>query len=227
MVYPPKSRVMVWRAARCLMSCDRLLSPLSVILLQLRVVRNEMRWAIVDVVIVYLLKSRMMVWRAARCLRPCDRLSSPPLVTLLHLRVRRNQTSNCCHYSYFLKLIWSSFTIFNPFRLSFTSFISFLVTILLCFTFINLHSWTLTYSLQRIALFLRTASSFLSFSVTPKLQISNSFSNHNGITFLLPSIRKTPTLSQPLLFSLFCIICWAYYCCGIWKFHLLRGLWGK
>ena len=34
-VYPLKSRVIEWRAARCLIPCDKLSSPLSVMLLQL------------------------------------------------------------------------------------------------------------------------------------------------------------------------------------------------
>ena len=33
---------MVWRAARCLRPCDRLSSPVSVILRQLKIIRNKM-----------------------------------------------------------------------------------------------------------------------------------------------------------------------------------------
>ena len=39
-VYALKSRVIVWRAARCLRPCDRLSSPLSVILPHLKI-RSE------------------------------------------------------------------------------------------------------------------------------------------------------------------------------------------
>ena len=38
--YSKKLRVMVWRAARCLRPCDRLMSPVSLILSHLRI-RNE------------------------------------------------------------------------------------------------------------------------------------------------------------------------------------------
>ena len=42
-VYFRKSREIVWKAARCLKMCDRLSSPLSVMLLQLKIRRNEAR----------------------------------------------------------------------------------------------------------------------------------------------------------------------------------------
>ena len=41
MVYLVKFRVIVWRAARCVRPCDRLLSPLPVILLHLRIRKND------------------------------------------------------------------------------------------------------------------------------------------------------------------------------------------
>ena len=76
----------MWRAARCLRPCDRLSSSLSVMLLQLRIRRNEQ-----FVVIVYSLKSRAIVWRAARYLRPCDRLSNTPSGTPRYLKIGKNE----------------------------------------------------------------------------------------------------------------------------------------
>ena len=78
-VYKLKSRVIIWRAARCLRPCDRLSSPPSVILKQLGI--KEIRRAIV-VVIVYPLKSRVIIWRAASDLKLCDRFFSPSSVIL-------------------------------------------------------------------------------------------------------------------------------------------------
>ena len=78
---------MVWRAARCLRSFDRLSSPASVILLHLIIRTNETSHSIV-IGIVYQVKSRVMVWIVVRCLRPCDKLLSPLSVTLLHLLIR-------------------------------------------------------------------------------------------------------------------------------------------
>ena len=73
----------------CLRSCDRLLSPWPVILLHLRMRRNESscinRYS-------YLLKLRLIVRRTIRCLKFCDRLKIPWLVILSQLRMRRNES---------------------------------------------------------------------------------------------------------------------------------------
>ena len=78
-VYQKNFRVRARGAVRCLMPCDRLSSPSSVMLRQLtiRIMRR-----IIVAYIFYEVKSRVMVWRAVRCLIPCDKLSSPSSVIL-------------------------------------------------------------------------------------------------------------------------------------------------
>ena len=121
---------MLWRAARCLRLCARLLSPLSVMFAQLRTGWNETSHSCHYS---YRLKSRLMLWRAARCLRICARLSSPLSVMLPHLRIRRYKITNSCHDIYPLKHSWRSLVGINSFRLFLISFISFPVIISLWF----------------------------------------------------------------------------------------------